>query len=166
MEPAAGAWCDGTSVLFRLPDKDQRLSSVRLRTPVFPGPPPFAWVDATRTWELRLPRPPVQRIEYRLELIHPDGGREFVADPDNPRRFNDASVLWCAGYREPGWLELPPIAGSWREIYLPLPALRGEMVARIWSPAEARPRASTSRGRAGAPCYSGGSTVADQERFS
>jgi enterochelin esterase family protein len=136
MEPSVGAWCNGSTVLFRLRDKDQRLSSVRLSTSLFPGPPEFAYVDATRTWELRLPRPPVQRIEYRLELVHADGGHEFVADPDNPRRLGDASQLWCAGYREPGWLRAPQAEGGWREVYLPLTAVHGEMVARIWSPAE------------------------------
>ena len=75
----------------------------------------------TRTWELRLPRPPVRRIEYKLELVHPDGGTETVCDPDNPRRvgggFGDSSVLWCPDYREPGLAapaRRPP--GDWRDV--------------------------------------------------
>jgi enterochelin esterase-like enzyme len=134
MEPAVGAWCGGSAVCFRLPDQDQRLSSVRLRSSVFPDPPDFSYVAESRSWELRLPRPPVHRIEYRLELTRPGGGQEIVADPDNPRRAGDSSVLWCADYREPDWLHLPQAAGDWREVYLPLHAVRGEMVARIWSP--------------------------------
>lgn len=136
MEPAAGAWCDDRSVRFRLPDKDQRLSSVRLSTAVFAGAPEFAWAEEPRAWELRLPRPPVHRIEYRLELVHPDGGRELIADPQNPRRLGDASVLLCEGYREPGWLRLPPAAGDWHDVHLPLTTLGSEMTARVWSPAE------------------------------
>ncbi|HEU4347980.1 MAG TPA: hypothetical protein VFR35_09335, partial [Actinoplanes sp.] len=68
MEPAVGAWCTGAEVAFRLHDQDQRLAGVRLRAAVFPGAPEFAYVHEARTWELRLPRPPVQRVEYQLEL--------------------------------------------------------------------------------------------------
>ena len=35
---------------------------------------------------------------------------------------------------EAEWLLLPPAPGDWREVYLPLSAVRGEMVARVWSP--------------------------------
>jgi enterochelin esterase family protein len=134
MEQAAGAWCAGSAVVFRLRDHHRRLSSVRLSGALWRDPPEFSYRPAARVWELILPRPAVHRLEYRLELVHPGGDREFVADPDNPRRVGDASELLCAGYREPGWLHLPPAPGDWREVYLPLPAVRGEMVARIWSP--------------------------------
>ena len=135
---AAGAWCDTAEICFRLHDQDQRLASVRLQSAIGAGD--FHYLDATRTWELRLPRPPVSRIEYRLELVHRDGGSESVRDPDNPRRSGDASVLECGDYREPGWLGLPQAPGSWRDVYLPLPAVHGEMVARVWSPAAATDR--------------------------
>jgi enterochelin esterase-like enzyme len=138
MEPAAGAWCSGSTVRFRLRDHDRRLSAVRVSSRVLADPPGFAYDAATRTWELRLPRPAVQRLEYKLELTYPDGTTEVVCDPDNPRRvgggYGDSSELWCEGYREPGWLHLPAVAGDWRDVYVPLPAVRGEMVARIWSP--------------------------------
>jgi enterochelin esterase-like enzyme len=132
MEPAAGAWCGSAEVRFQLQDHDHRLSSVRLRSGVVSGD--LSYDAGSRSWQLRLPRPPVQRIEYQLELGHPDGSTETVADPDNPRRTGDVSVLWCPGYEEPGWLPLPQAPGHWRDIYLPLPAVRGEMVARVWSP--------------------------------
>ncbi|MDT5043617.1 MAG: hypothetical protein QOE51_4602 [Actinoplanes sp.] len=134
MDQAAGAWCAGSAVVFRLRDHHQRLSSVRLGGALWRDPPEFSYRPAARVWELILPRPAVHRLEYRLELIHPGGEREFVADPDNPRRVGDASELLCADYREPGWLHLAPAPGDWREVYLPLPAVRGEMVVRIWSP--------------------------------
>jgi enterochelin esterase family protein len=137
MEPAVGAWSTGSSVCFRLRDHDQRLSSVRLTSSAF-RTADFAYHPDSRVWELRLPRPAVQRIEYRLELTHPDGSVETICDPDNPRRvgggYGDSSVLWLPEYREPDWLHLPQAAGDWREVYLPLHALHGEMVARIWSP--------------------------------
>ena len=135
MEEAAGAICDGDAVLFRLRDHDQRLAGVRLNAAVVPDPPDFTYVAATRAWELRLPRPAVQRIEYSLELIRPGGERETVADPDNPRRHGDGSVLWCPGYREPQWLLAGAAPGDWRDVYLPLSAVRSEIVARVWSPA-------------------------------
>ena len=138
MEPAVGAWCDGTEVCFRLQDHEHRLAAVRLRSGVAAGD--FAYDGESRTWQLRLPRPAVHRIEYQLELGHGDGSTETVADPDNPRRQGDASVLWCTDYREPGWLHLPQATGQWRDVYLPLPTLRGEMVARIWSPDTATDR--------------------------
>jgi enterochelin esterase family protein len=132
MEPAVGAWCDGTEVCFRLHDQEHRLTAVRLRSGVAAGD--FGYDGETRTWQLRLPRPPVHRIEYQLDLEHRDGRTETVADPDNPHRTGDGSVLLCADYREPGWLHLPQATGQWRDVYLPLPTLHGEMVARIWSP--------------------------------
>jgi enterochelin esterase-like enzyme len=136
MEPAAGAWCTASTVGFRLHDHDQRLSSVRLAAAVLPAAD-FGYDRATRTWELRLPRPAVHRIEYRLELTEPGGDPRTVPDPDNPHRIanGDASVLLCTDYREPDWLDLPPAPGDWRDVYLPLSAVRGEMVTRIWSPA-------------------------------
>ena len=132
MEPSVGAWCGDAEVCFRLADHERRLTSVRLRSGVVSGD--LTYDRQTRTWQLRLPRPAVQRIEYQLELGHPDGRAETVADPGNPRRIGDASVLWCPGYREPDWLRRPPALGQWRDVHLPLPAVRGEMVARIWSP--------------------------------
>ena len=67
-------------------------------------------------WQLTLPRPPVQRMEYRLELWHPDGGVEEVCDPANPLRapgaFGDKSVLEFAGYRPPAWLDAPVLPGA------------------------------------------------------
>jgi enterochelin esterase family protein len=142
MEPAVGAWCAGSAICFRLRDHDQRLSSVRLRSSALKSSEPaahFTYLPDSRTWELRLPRPAVQRLEYRLELTHADGDSETVCDPDNPRRvgggYGESSVLWLPEYREPDWLQLPPAAGEWRDVYLPLHALRAEMVARVWSPA-------------------------------
>jgi enterochelin esterase-like enzyme len=139
MEPAVGAWCDAAEIGFRLHDHDQRLSSVRLQSALNLPDPDFSYAHQTRTWELRVPRPPVQRLEYKLELRHPGGRVETLCDPDNPLRvgggFGDSSEVRCPGYREPDWLHRPAAPGGWRDVYLPLSAVRGEMVARIWSPA-------------------------------
>ena len=138
MEEADGAWCGGSAVRFRLRDHDRRFSAVRLASALPVPDPGFSYDPATRAWELRMPRPPVRRIEYKLELVHAGGVTETVCDPDNPRRvgggFGDSSVLWCGDYREPDWLHLPPASGEWRDLPLPLPSLRTEIVARVWSP--------------------------------
>jgi enterochelin esterase family protein len=138
MEEADGAWCGGSAVRFRLRDHDRKFSAVRLASALPVPDPGFSYDPATRTWELRLPRPPVHRIEYKLELVHAGGVTETVCDPGNPRRvgggFGDSSVLWCGDYREPDWLRLPPASGRWRDVRLPLPSLRTEIVARVWSP--------------------------------
>jgi enterochelin esterase family protein len=138
MEPAVGAWCGDSEVHFRLDDHDRRLSAVRLVQGVVPAAPDLAYDPASRSWVLSLPRPPVLRMEYKLELHYPDGRTETVCDPANPRRaaggYGESSVLWCAGYREPDWLPLPAAPGAWREVDLPLPPVRGEIVGRIWSP--------------------------------
>lgn len=143
MEPVAGAWCDAGGVGFRLRDHDHRLRAVRLASALAVDDPAFTYDRAGRTWELRLPRPAVHRIEYKLELHHAGGEVETVCDPDNPRRvaggFGDSSELWCDDYREPDWLHLPPAPGDWREVDLPLPSVRAEMVARIWSPVTPTP---------------------------
>ena len=39
-----------------------------------------------------------------------------------------------AGQGEPGWLRLPPAPGAARDVHLPLPAVHGQITARIWSP--------------------------------
>src|SRR4051795_13573150 len=85
MERDAGAWCDGATACFRLPDQDQKLSAVRLVCG-FLGSPEFRYEPGHERWELRLPRPDAARIEYRLELTHRDGHRETICDQGNPRR--------------------------------------------------------------------------------
>lgn len=138
MERVAGAWCDGSAACFRLPDHDHKLASVRLIC-AFLGHPGFLFDPAERRWELRIARPDAARIEYKLELTHRDGRVETICDQGNPRRapggFGESSVLWCPDYREPDWLHLPPAAGDWRSMTVPMPALRAELDVRVWSPA-------------------------------
>ena len=132
-----------TEVTFRFPDPDARLSGVRLAQQVrVPGDR----LDFSRrggTWRLTLPRPPVQRMEYRLELRHPDGGVEEVCDPANPLRapgaFGEKSVLEFAGYRPPAWLDAPVLPGAEAELLVPSRYLRADVAVRVWAPADADP---------------------------
>lgn len=139
-QAAVGAWCRADALMFRLPDPDRRLAGVRLLQEI--GLPPdrldFAFDEAERVWLLTLPRPAAWRVEYRLERRYTDGGVEQSCDPDNPRRvgsaFGDKSVVECPDYVEPAWLRAPAADGSWRELTIRAPAVRGEIEARVWSP--------------------------------
>jgi enterochelin esterase-like enzyme len=96
-------------------------------------------------WELQLEQPPVDRLEYLLELEHRDGQVERVPDPGNPRRaagaFGEKSVLEFPGYEPPEWIdddESPK--GDLRELPLRSRRLRTEIKAMLWSAAETDPR--------------------------
>ena len=59
-------------------------------------------------WVARIPRPPVDRLEYLLVMTWPDDGESMVPDPANPHRirtvFGDKSVVELPGYTRPWWL--------------------------------------------------------------
>jgi enterochelin esterase family protein len=94
-------------------------------------------------WELRLPRPPVDRLEYLLEFRR--GGRvERVPDPGNPLRapgaFGERSVIEFPGYAPPEWAgddESPE--GRLDELVLESRALRTSIEALVWTPADTGP---------------------------
>jgi enterochelin esterase-like enzyme len=71
--------------------------------------PAFTRSSETKSWELRLPRPDVDRMEYMLELAYGDGSRRLTCDPSNPLiapgPFGDKSVIEWPDYRPPSWLE-------------------------------------------------------------
>ena len=142
MEPPVTAWCDADEIGFRLRDHGRRLAGVRLIEHIGLGRGgtdlSLRHHDAAGVWEVRLPRPAVHRLEYRFELRHPDGSTETVCDPGNPLRapgsFGDNSVLHCPDYRPPSWLETAGADGTRRDVHLTLPAVRGELVATVWSP--------------------------------
>jgi enterochelin esterase-like enzyme len=139
----SGPVATATEVTFRYPDPDARLAGVRLSQQVrIPGDQ----LDFTRVgdgWELTVPRPPVWRLEYRLELRHPDGGTEEVCDPANPLRapgaFGDKSVLEFADYHRPAWLDAPVLPGGVTELRVPSRYLHAEVEVRLWAPADAGP---------------------------
>ncbi len=138
-----GPTADAAEVTFRFPDPDSRLAGVRLAQDVrVPGDR----LHFTRTaggWELTLPRPAVWRMEYRLELRHPDGGYEEVCDPGNPRvapgAFGDKSVLEFPDYQPPTWLGAPVVDGRTTELTVPSRYLKADVSVRVWAPADARP---------------------------
>src|SRR5690349_13969957 len=95
------AWCEDAVLRFRLPDPAHRLAGVRLHSSAFRADLEFH--AGTGVWELRRDRPPLWRLEYRLELTHADGSREEITPGE----------LRCPDYVEPDWLNLPPAPGHW-----------------------------------------------------
>jgi enterochelin esterase-like enzyme len=125
-------------VRFSFPDPGRRLLAVRLAQDVrIPGKLlDFAWADGA--WTLRIDRPPVDRLEYKLELDHADGGHESVTDPGNPLTapgaFGDKSVLEFPGYQRPRWLDRSAPAGRSRILEIPTRSVLGGVRGRLWSP--------------------------------
>ena len=139
MENAASSACRGDTLQFRLGDPDRHLAGVRLAAHVVGVQRyDFHYEDTDRAWHLRIPRPALWRLEYLLELQHPDGGTETIVDPDNPLRvggaFGDKSVLRCPEYREPEWLHRPARPGTWHELDVPAAPLKATVSVRVWSP--------------------------------
>jgi enterochelin esterase-like enzyme len=138
---AAGPVAAAASVTFRLADPDGALTGVRLLPDTGL---PAGRLDFDRTeggWLLRLARPPVWRMEYRLALRDRDGGVTEVCDPGNPRRapgaFGEKSVLEFPGYTRPRWLAWPAAAGTHTPLTVPSRLLGADIKARLWAPADA-----------------------------
>jgi enterochelin esterase family protein len=130
-------------VTFQLRDPQHALTGVRLLQEVrIPGDR-LHFGHAGDRWRLRLARPPVWRMEYRLELQHPDGGREEICDPDNPRRapgaFGEKSVVEFPDYTPPAWLAAARVDGASTELTVPSRLLHAEIPVRLWAPADAEP---------------------------
>jgi enterochelin esterase family protein len=129
-------------VTLRFPDPDHELTGVRLVQDVRLPADRLHFARTAAGWELVLPRPPVWRLEYRLELHHPDGGREEVCDPGNPRTapgaFGDKSVIEFPDYRPPTWLAGPVAGSRTTELAVPSRYLHAQVQVRLWAPADAR----------------------------
>jgi enterochelin esterase family protein len=127
-------------VTFCVPDPERRLAGVRLwQEAGIPGD--LLDFDATPDgWQLTLRRPPVARLEYLLELAHPDGVRQLVPDPSNPTRaagaFGDKSVVEFPGYRRPAWLAEPEPPGRRRTLEVAAGRRLDDasVEATLWSP--------------------------------
>ncbi len=95
-------------------------------------------------FEAAFARPPVDRFEYRFEIVRPGGHEETILDPCNERRaagaFGERSVVEFPEYRQPCWV-LDPVTGtSIVEIDIPAPALGADQRAILWSPQGLSPR--------------------------
>ncbi len=132
------------TVTFWLADPERRLAGVRLVQDVrIPGDRLGFRRGGGDGWELDIDRPPVNRMEYLLELRQQNGGVETVLDPANPRQvagaFGPKSVLEFPGYTPPGWLNAAAAPGTLTDLDVPAPALDAAVSVRIWSPDGAPP---------------------------
>jgi len=130
------------TVTFRLADPEHGLAGVRLVQDVrIPGDR-LDFRRADDRWELVIDRPPVNRMEYLLELRHRGGGMETVLDPGNPRQvagaFGAKSVLEFPGYTPPGWLSAEAEPGNVTDLDVPVKALDAAVCVQVWSPEGAR----------------------------
>ncbi|MDP2276153.1 MAG: alpha/beta hydrolase-fold protein [Archangium sp.] len=83
------------------------LSNVRLLTELWKREPPRAFTRVGDVWELELGALPVDRLEYALELVFPDGRVERRLDPHAPTvdaPFGPTSVFISEHYRAPSWV--------------------------------------------------------------
>ncbi len=138
MGQSGGAWCTADELCFALPDPERRYTAVRLDQHVGIAAHRLAFTRADDGWRLTVPHPAVQRLEYRLELLHRDGRTEQVPDPGNPHvldgDFGPRSVLSCPDYTAPAWLDAPAAPGTWHDVTLPAPSLGVPVTGRLWSP--------------------------------
>jgi enterochelin esterase family protein len=125
---------------LRVPDPDRNLAGVRLVQDVRIADRPLDFRRGGDDWELVIPRPPVNRMEYLLELRHVDGSSEIGIDVANPLRVRGAfgmkSVLEFPGYRPPAWLTAPAEPGVTKAIDLPVRSLGAPISLLTWAPAD------------------------------
>jgi enterochelin esterase-like enzyme len=129
--------------VIRLEYRDRRstLASVRLLPTAAMPPVPFALRDGA--WHARFEPPPVDRLEYLLELRFRNGRTTTIPDPGNPLRapgpFGDKSVLELPGYRPPAWLDADPPRGETTELRVRSRPFRRDVPIRLWSAAGTEP---------------------------
>lgn len=133
-----GPVIDEHAVVFVLADRYRRLAGVRLEQDLGLGG--VAFTRESTQWWLRMPRPPVDRMEYLFEIEDANGHVTTITDPGNPLRapgaFGDKSVLEFPGYRAPAWLHADGVPGAERELVVEAPLLGGELSGTVWAPAE------------------------------
>lgn len=138
---ATGPILAGDALVFSLPDEEGVDRVALLHELSRPRRIPFARGEGV--WELRLERPPADRIEYLLEL-HRHRRTEVVPDPGNPRRvpgpFGEKSVIELPGYDAPAWCADDDVRqGALRGLRLESRRLPGAVGGLLWSPAETDP---------------------------
>lgn len=115
---------------------DARIDAVALECErVVPGDRRFD--RANGSWELRLPKPALARLEYRLAVTR-GAATETVIDPGNPETvdtvFGVRSVVAMPGYRPPAWLSAPSVPGVERSLNVH-GETRQAVPVTVWSPA-------------------------------
>ncbi len=124
-------------VRFRLDLGDPGVSAVVLQCErAVPGPRELR-PDAGG-WVLDLPRPALQRIEYRFAVARGDAV-DVLLDPANPvtvrTAFGDRSVMEMPGYAPPWWLSAPGVPGR-LEPHTLSGETSHEVPVTVWSPVD------------------------------
>jgi enterochelin esterase-like enzyme len=141
--PPAPALTEGPSVAdrtvaFALADPHIRLVGVRLYLRAGIADDQLRFSQQDGTWTLRLRLPPVKRIEYLLELEYPNGQRDLIPDPSNPRRvagaFGEKSVIELPGYQPPTWLGSPGVAARRTPLAVTSSAIAATVTGQLWWP--------------------------------
>ncbi len=122
-------------VRFRLDPADPHVTGVVLQCDrVLPGPREFH--RDGEGWVLDLPRPAVQRIEYRFAVARGDDV-EVVLDPAQSATvrtaFGDRSVMEMPGYTAPWWLSAPAVPGRLESMTF-AGETADEVPVTVWSP--------------------------------
>ena len=126
-------------IRFSYPDPEHELEGVRLHQEVRRprNGPEMEWDEASGRWRVDFPRPEADRVEYQVELTHPDGRRELLCDPFNdlraPGAFGDKSVVLLPGYLPPRWLKDPSPPGRTNSFRLKCQPFQGEIPVLLWS---------------------------------
>jgi enterochelin esterase family protein len=127
-------------ITFRLHDPDDEFAAVglvqELRRPR--DRTPLSKPEGADTWAVEFPRLAVDRMEYQLKVVRPDGSDEVICDPANPLRapgvFGEKSVLELPGYQTPAWLDGPdPPDGELFATQLYSRAIRADVDVQIWT---------------------------------
>ena len=128
---------------FRVADPDERYAAVRLSCDLPLSDTERGFTRAGDEWVLEIDPPPIDRLEYELELVLADGATETALDPGNPVRapgaFGEKSVALAPGYQPPAWLAAAGVEGGFVDIAPRGRGLGANVPARIWSPADAAP---------------------------
>jgi enterochelin esterase-like enzyme len=133
-------------VALRVEDPKRRFRAVHLVDELSKRRPPRPFVRraGSNTWELHFPMPPVDRMEYLLELAYRDGRTILVPDPGNalraPGPFGERSVLEFPGYRPPAWIAVEAPSGRLEPIAISTRRLKATVEGVLWSAAGADPK--------------------------
>ena len=124
---------------FCVADPDERYAAVRLRCDLPLSDTARSFARDGGEWVLEIEPPPIDRLEYQLELVLADGGDgDRVCDPGNPLRapgaFGEKSVAAGAGLRAARVARRRGVDGRFAEI-----APRGAASARTSPRGSGRP---------------------------
>ncbi len=129
-------------LVIRYSDPGTRLAAVRLVADLYKRRPNPEFSRVNGVWELHLPLPAADRVEYLLELERRNGARELIPDPRAravPGPFGPKSELLLPRYTSPAWTAEQAPAGEVEPFALPCPTLHTQVEGLLWSPAGTKP---------------------------